>query len=111
MNPVLWIRLLALAAAAIFLALPLSGSAPLLSEALLGSAGILSIWALVLGLGPHIRLGKKYDLGELQRVHEAEELRALHWNEAPVDPAYVLCRCCMEEYPHQLPACPRCAKK
>ena len=107
---VLWIRLLALAAAAIFLGFPLLGAMPVIGAALLVAGGGLSLWALGLGLSPYLKRGK-YDLGELQRVHEAEELRALHWNEAPVDPNYILCPCCMEEYPHRLPACPRCSRK
>jgi len=111
MNLVLWIRLLALAAVALIIACPILGVIPLLGQALILCGGVLSIWALVVGLGPHLRRRGKYDLGELQRVHEAEELRALHWNEAPIDPIYVLCSCCMEEYPHKLPACPRCSKK
>lgn len=104
----MWIGPLALAVGALFLAGPAYAVSPLIGGALIVVAGISAAWAGVLGLGPKFRRRGAYDLAELQRVHEQEELRALDPEAALGDVDSVLCLRCMNEYPARLGACPRC---
>ncbi|RYG21489.1 hypothetical protein EON82_18745 [bacterium] len=106
----MWIRLVALAIGALLLAGAVYGAAPVAGEALIGLAGFATIAALVVGLGPKLRSRGAYDLNELKRVHEREELRTLDPDDALGEPETVLCPCCMTDYPYRLRACPRCGK-
>jgi hypothetical protein len=56
------------------------------------------------------RLGGKYDLGELRRVVEEDELGELREREVPVQPDNVLCLCCGEAYDARLKVCPNCKR-
>jgi hypothetical protein len=51
----------------------------------------------------------KYDLGNLQRVHEQEELRAIELNE-PQAYDSVICPNCGQQYSTDFPTCPTCAR-
>ena len=99
-----WIRALAIAAGALFLApfvypvLP-PGGALLVLVAVSGC-----LWALALGILPRLRPRDAYDLGELRRVHE----EARDEEEPMGEPENVVCLRCMTEYPYRLGACPRC---
>ena len=103
----MWIRFLALAVAALFLAFPAYVFSPVLGGSLIIVAGSASIAAIAYGVGPRLRRDA-YDLAELKRVHEEEELRALDPEAAMGDPESVICPRCMTEYPARLGACPRC---
>lgn len=104
----MWMRALAIAAVALLLAPAGNGIAPLFGGALVLVAVGASVWAFALGVLPRLRPRDRYDLGELQRVHEEEEIRALH-GEGPLGlPENVVCPRCFTEYPARLGACPRC---
>ena len=69
----MWTRPLALAAGSLLLAAALPAfAAPLLLVAAVGCG-----WALAVAVVPQLRRPDAYDLGELRRVHEQEEVRAL----------------------------------
>ncbi len=104
----MWIRPLALAAGALFLSLATYGYLPALGGALIFVAGVSTIWAAWLGLSPRLRPRDPYDLGELARVHEEEEIRALDPEGALGNPERVVCLRCMTDYPFRLGACPKC---
>jgi hypothetical protein len=100
----MWIRPLALAAAALLLAAVVPAGGGVL---VLIAAGACA-WAFAVGVLPRFRPRDAYDLGELRRVHESEELRALDDEGALGAPEKVICLRCMTEYDYRLGACPRC---
>jgi hypothetical protein len=104
----MWIRLLALSIGAFLLAGPTYIFAPVVGGALLGIAGLSAVASIVVGLGPKLRRRNAYDLQELKRVHEEEELRALDPEGALGQPESVVCPRCLADYPYRLGACPRC---
>ncbi len=100
----MWIRPLALAAGALLLAVALPAfAAPFLLVSVAGCG-----WAFAVGLLPRLRRRDAYDLGELRRVHDEEEIRALDDEGAMGLPEKVVCPRCFTEYPHRLGACPKC---
>ncbi len=99
-----WLPPLALAAGALLLAPFVPPLASLL--VLVAVAGCL--WSFAVGVLPRLRPRDAYDLRELKRVHEAEEIRALDDEGALGDPEKVSCLRCMTEYSYRLGACPRC---
>ena len=104
----MWVRLLALSIGAFGLAGLAYVASPVGGGALVGVAGLAAIGALIAGLGPKLRRRDAYDLEELKRVHEQEELRELDPEGALGEPERVVCPRCMNDYPFRLGACPRC---
>lgn len=105
----LWVRPLALAAAILILGMAVYVAMPFVAMLLFGASGVAAIWAISLMFAPLLRPRDPYDLDELRKVHEKEEVRTLIAEEVPVgDVDKVLCACCMEEYDQRLRSCPRC---
>lgn len=100
----MWMQPLALAVGALLLAVALPAFA--LPLALVSGVGF--VWAFVVGVLPRLRRRDSYDLGELKRVHEEEEMRSLDPEGALGLPEKVVCPRCFTEYPHRIGACPRC---
>ncbi|GEM_PF-6987000 len=105
-----WLRPLALAAGALFLAGPIYVFSPLLGGLLVLVAAIGCVWAATLGILPRLRSRDPYDLGELRRVHHEEEVRAMDDEGALGDPQRVVCGRCLNEFPYRLGACPKCGQ-
>ena len=102
----MWVRTLAAAVGALFLAFALGGVLPALSGALIVVAGAASLWTAGLLIAPRLRREGRYDLGELARVHE--ETGLLEGEGEIEDPDTVICFRCNAEYAFRLKACPRC---
>lgn len=90
------------------LAAPSFAFSAALGSALVCGAVVASAWAVFEAVKPRLRARDPYDLGELRRVHEEEELRALEPSEAITVPMRVVCSRCFSEYDGRLGACPRC---
>lgn len=103
-----WLRPLALAAGALILGLSIHATLPFLATVLFGVAGISTIWALSVVMVPLLRHRDPYDLSELRRVDEEEEIWALDDEGALGNPERVVCLRCMEDYDYRLGACPKC---
>lgn len=72
--------------------------------------------AIALGGGSYFlcstfRSKSRYDLSALREVHDRETVRQLLEEEQPVNPDFVHCLGCHEEYASHLPTCPRCGRK
>ena len=105
-----WFAPLALAAGALLLAVPASFVSPVAGEGLAVLGAAAAIWTFAVGVLPRLRPRDAYDLGELKRVHEREELLALDDGGALGHPETVVCGRCMNEYPYRLGACPKCGQ-
>ncbi len=103
-----WLVLLAASAAAGLL-LPFAppGSA---ARATLAAAAILALAAAVaLAFVGRAKKGR-YDLGELKKVQEREELDALYKQEVKPMEEEVVCLSCHSAFDARLPACPNCGR-
>ena len=100
----MWMQPLALALGALLLAVAL----PAFALPLVLVSGAAFVWAFAIGVLPRLRRRDAYDLSELKRVHEEEEMRALDPEGALGLPEKVVCPRCFTEYPHRVRACPRC---
>ena len=104
----MWVRALALAVLASLLAPPAFVVSGALGAAFVTVAAVASLWSVYVGMKPRFRRSRGYDLGELRRVHEEAERRALEPDEAITVPTSVVCSRCLAEYDARLRACPRC---
>ena len=104
----MWMRALAIAVPALLLAPFAYGVSPLLAGFLVFVAVAASVWAGFAGLSSRSGSRDPYDLGELKRLQEREELRAVEPDEALPAGDTVVCPRCFGEYPARLRACPRC---
>lgn len=104
----MWMRALAIAVPALLLAPFVYGVAPLFGTLLVLLGVSASVWAIALGLTLRLKPRDPYDLGELRRVQEEEELRAAEPEDALPLGDRVVCPRCFEEYSSRLRACPRC---
>ena len=101
----MWIRALAIAAVALTLAPFVYPLSPVAGGLLVAIAGLACLWAFIEGALPHLKSRDRYDLGELRKLHEEEEIHALHEG---TDGDHVVCPRCYTEYPARVGACPRC---
>ena len=101
----MWIRALALAAVTLILAPFVYPTSSVAGGILVAIAGVSSAWAFATGVLSRLKPRDRYDLGELRRVHDEEELNALHEDATGES---VVCPRCFTQYPARVGACPRC---
>lgn len=104
----MWMRALAIAVPAFLLAPFAYGVSPLMGSLLVLVAVAGCGWAMASGLAPRFKTRDPYDLGELRRLQEEEELRAAEPEGALPMGDHVVCPRCFQEFSSRLRACPRC---
>jgi len=102
-----WVVPLGLGMVAFFLAEGLLATGTL-RDALVGASGVFVLIAIFQGARPYLKPKDRFDLKELQRVHEREELKAIDPGEVSEFADRVVCPRCGMDYSTRFPICPHC---